>query len=162
MGGQLALAAHRLPAKDVEAWWLPTAEELVRGCYESFHRTDSGLAPESLEFYKAKVVAMNLQYIQRPETLESLFYVYRATGNETYRDWSYNIFHAINTHLKTPWGFAQASDVTELPVPLMDKQETFMAAEVLKYALLIQLPASALPLDKYVFTTEAHPVLIAS
>merc|ERR1719343_1451807 len=95
------------------------------------------------------------EYRLRPETLESLFYLYRITGNETYREWSWNIFQAINKHTRTKYGFAKASDVWSLPVPLEDSEETFMGAETLKYALLVHLPSSV-PLDRFVLNTEAH------
>ena len=34
--------------------------------------------------------------LQRPETVESLFYLYRLTGNKTYQDWGWRIFDAFN------------------------------------------------------------------
>ncbi len=34
----------------------------------------------------------------RPETVESLFYLYRFTKNEKYRDWGWNIFQVCYTY----------------------------------------------------------------
>lgn len=34
-------------------------------------------------------------YDQQPELLESLFYLWRFTGNATYRDWGWQIFRAM-------------------------------------------------------------------
>ncbi len=34
----------------------------------------------------------------RPETVESLFYLYRFTKDEKYRDWGWNIFQVHNIH----------------------------------------------------------------
>ena len=31
-------------------------------------------------------------YLLRPETIESLFYLYYFTGNKTYQDWGWKIF----------------------------------------------------------------------
>ena len=31
-------------------------------------------------------------YLLRPETIESLFYLYYFSGNKTYQDWGWNIF----------------------------------------------------------------------
>jgi hypothetical protein len=31
-------------------------------------------------------------YLLRPETIESLWYLYYFTGNKTYQDWGWNIF----------------------------------------------------------------------
>ena len=36
--------------------------------------------------------------LQRPETIESLFYMYRITGDETYREWGWEIFKSFMKH----------------------------------------------------------------
>eukprot|EP00930_Biecheleria_cincta_P099769 TRINITY_DN91384_c0_g1_i1.p1 TRINITY_DN91384_c0_g1~~TRINITY_DN91384_c0_g1_i1.p1 ORF type:complete len:586 (+),score=92.38 TRINITY_DN91384_c0_g1_i1:153-1910(+) len=162
MGGSLALGSHFVPKPDAESWWLPTAKELGRTCYEMYRQSPSGLAPEAVSFEGKRLTPRNLEYRLRPETLETLFYLYRVTGEQIYRDWSWKIFQAINNHTKTEFGFAAATEVSHVPVPLKDSEETFMGAETLKYALLIHLPASTLPLDKYVLNTEAHPLPIAT
>ena len=38
------------------------------------------------------VQSLDRHNLLRPETVESLFYLYRITKNETYRDWGWNIF----------------------------------------------------------------------
>jgi len=157
--GLLALGEHRVPKREVEAWWLPTAEALVHTCYEMYRRQPSGLAPDVVEV-EPSMRAVDPQYKLRPETLESLFYVHRVTGNETYRKWSFEIFKAIDQHTRAPYGFAGVRDVREVPVRLLNSEETFMGAETLKYALLIHLPKDKLPLDRFVLNTEAHPLRI--
>merc|ERR1712217_826443 len=116
-----------------------------------------GLAPESVSFAGGRMVVRDGGYRLRPETIESLFYLYRVTGNRTYQDWSWNIFQSIDKHTRTKYGFAAAMDVTRVPVALVDSEETFMGAETLKYAFLTQLDCVLLPLDQVVFNTEAHP-----
>merc|ERR1719221_1118135 len=116
--------------------------------------TPSGLGCEKVSFSGSRMRASSREYLLRPETLESIFYLYRVTGDEKYRDWSWNIMSAINNHLKTPWGYASAEDVTRIPVQLRDSEETFMGAETLKYAYLIHMPESLLPLEYFVLNTE--------
>ncbi|HTX19879.1 MAG TPA: glycoside hydrolase family 47 protein, partial [Bacteroidota bacterium] len=41
-----------------------------------------------------------------------------------------------------------------------DSMESFFFAETLKYLYLLFAPESALPFDKVIFNTEAHPVLM--
>lgn len=36
----------------------------------------------------------------RPETVESLFYLYRLTGDRKYQDWGWEILHSFNTCLE--------------------------------------------------------------
>jgi len=159
VGGMLALGSRYVPAEEREAWWLPLAVELAHTCHEMYRRTSSGLAPETSSFTDS-MAAQSAGYRLRPETLESLYYMYHVTGNATYREWSWDIFQAINKHTRVDYGFAAVEDVNHVPVSLRDSEETFMGAETLKYALLVHLPPDALPLDRFVLNTEAHPVLI--
>jgi mannosyl-oligosaccharide alpha-1,2-mannosidase len=160
MGGLLALGSHYVSEDDRENWWLPLGADLTESCYEMYRQSPSGIAPEAAEFGATVVPTFPAKGHIRPETLESLFYLYRITGNETYRHWSWEIFDAINKHTRTNYGFGSVKDTTCMPVPLEDREETFVGAETLKYALLINLPESTLPLDHFVLNTEAHPVPI--
>lgn len=49
-------------------------------------------------------------------------------------------------------------DVTSIPPHKRDKMETFFLGETLKYLYLLFGDSSVLPLDKFVFNTEAHPI----
>lgn len=66
--------------------------------------------------------------------------------------------HAQCTASETPWAVVQ--DVMALPPKAEDKMESFWIAETLKYLWLLFGKPDALPLDKYVLNTEAHPFLI--
>lgn len=158
VGGLLALGSMTVPEKEREDWWLPAGENITRTCYEMYHQMPSGLSPETVSFAGDGITPLDASFRLRPETLESLFYLHRATGDQKYRDWSWNIFQAINSHTKSKYGFAKASDVRRVPVLLEDSEETFMGAETLKYALLINLPSDTLALDRWVLNTEAHPM----
>ena len=99
----------------------------------------------------------------RPETLESLFYMYRITGDKVYRDWGWQIFQAFEKHTKIPGGgYSSISNVKNADKPsFRDKMESFFLGETLKYLfLLFGDDPNLLPLDKYVFNTEAHPLPI--
>ena len=71
----------------------------------------------------------------RPETVESLFVLWRVTQNATYREWGWQIFEAIERHAKVPTGgymnVASVLDVPARPHP-DDKMETWFLAETLK------------------------------
>jgi len=162
VGGMLALGSYFVPEADRESWWLPTAKGITKTCYETYHRTPSGLGGEVNTFDKGEISANEGHYRLRPETLESLFYMYRVTGEQVYQDWSWEIFQAINKTTRVQFGFAKAQATSLAQPPLEDSQETFMGAETLKYALLIHMPAEALPLEQFVFNTEAHPFPVHS
>jgi len=97
--------------------------------------------------------------ILRPETVESLLMAWRLTHNPIYREWGWTIFQTFEEHCKIPTGgYASIRDVDELPVVHEDKMETFFLSETLKYLYLLYSDDDVLPLTKYVFNTEAHPL----
>ncbi|KAJ6568802.1 glycoside hydrolase [Mycena capillaripes] len=103
------------------------------------------------------------RYILRPETVESLFIAWRLTGHPKYRAYGWEIFQAIETHCRVPsGGYASVLNVEEVPVKWEDKMETFLMSETLKYLFLLFSDDTVVPLDQYVFNTEAHPLPIFS
>jgi len=75
------------------------AEELAYTCYLTFARQPTFLAPEITHFNSEPsstndfyVKPADSHYLLRPETIESLWYLYYVTGNKTYQDWGWNIF----------------------------------------------------------------------
>ena len=59
----------------------------------SFPRTfEQGFASHPQDFY---VKPNDAHYLLRPETVESLFYLYYFSGNKTYQDWGWQIFQVL-------------------------------------------------------------------
>lgn len=52
--------------------------------------------------------------ILRPETVESLFYLWRLTGNKTYQEWGWNIFQAFEKNSRIESGYVGLKDVSTL------------------------------------------------
>ncbi|KAK0748219.1 glycoside hydrolase [Apiosordaria backusii] len=97
--------------------------------------------------------------LQRPETVESLFYMWRITGEQKYRDWGWEMFKSFMnyTAVEEGGGFTSLSNANIIPPRTRDNMESFWLAETLKYFYLLFSPNDLLPLDKIVFNTEAHP-----
>ncbi|KAI5481705.1 mannosyl-oligosaccharide alpha-1,2-mannosidase, glycoside hydrolase family 47 protein [Pseudohyphozyma bogoriensis] len=150
---------------------------LIKGCMDTYQQTKTGLAPEIVNFYRTVEEArkagrewfinsramaapnppIDARNILRPETVESLFIAYRITGDPIYRTWGWEIFRSFEKYAKLPGGgFASILDVDEVPVKYEDKMETFWISETLKYLYLLFSEPELVPLDKYVFNTEAH------
>ena len=101
----------------------------------------------------------------RPETVESIFYLYRITGNKVYREWGWKIFQAFQKHTKIEGlGYSSIQNVKNAGRPgFRDKLESFFLAETLKYLyLLFSDDKELLPIDKWIFNTEAHPLPVRS
>ncbi|KAG9407356.1 Mannosyl-oligosaccharide 1,2-alpha-mannosidase IB [Aphanomyces cochlioides] len=159
--GMLALGtlSDTDPARVVKH--LDLAKKLMRTCYEFYRRQPTGLAPDIVRFpgYNVK----DARYRLRPETVESLMYLFRVTKDATYREWGWQIFQSLEQHAKAQYGYGAVHNVDSLERKFVeDKMESFFLAETLKYHYLLQASPSFLPLDKYVFNTEAHPFSIVS
>ncbi len=99
------------------------------------------------------------RYALRPEAIESIFVLYRITGDESLQDKAWRMFEAICNATRTQIAFASVVDVTEPQPELYDSMESFWTAETLKYFYLIFSEPDVISLDEYVFNTEAHPLL---
>ncbi|KAF1322646.1 Mannosyl-oligosaccharide alpha-1,2-mannosidase, partial [Globisporangium splendens] len=137
---------------------LDIAKKLMETCYQMYRRQPTGLSPDIVSF--PHMLVRDGKYRLRPETIESLFYLYRITKDVKYREYGWKIFQAIETHAKLKYGYGAIKDVAELPARNDNKMESFFLAETLKYLYLLQAPDDLIPLDEYVFNTEAHPIRI--
>ncbi|GAB2279874.1 Mannosyl-oligosaccharide 1,2-alpha-mannosidase mns3 [Dionaea muscipula] len=170
------LKDNLLSFEDLES--LKLAEDLAKTCFEMYSVTSTGLAPEIAYFHIEDYFEDGLdggnktsEYVNdiiikpldrhnllRPEMVESLFVLYRITEDPKYREWGWQIFEAFEKYTKVDsGGYTSLDDVTVLPPHRRDKMETFFLGETLKYLYLLFGDATLIPLDKFVFNTEAHP-----
>ena len=69
-----------------------------------------------------------------------------------------NLPQALEKHCRiNSGGFSGIKDVYDPSAPKDDVQQSFLIAETLKYLFLLYSDDSVLPLDRWVFNTEAHP-----
>jgi len=170
--GMIALGLRKLPEQELleqnrNATWMHMAEGLTASCAKLWKDTKSGLAPEYVLLHpsgdgKKQIPDGGQHSFLRPETAESLFYMYRLTGHTKYRKWGKKLFHAIVEHSKVAGGYASVKDVEQVPTKKMDEMQSFVMAETFKYLYLLFSPAEALDLDRYVLNTEGHPLRVLS
>uniref|UniRef100_A0A8C5TZV7 alpha-1,2-Mannosidase n=1 Tax=Malurus cyaneus samueli TaxID=2593467 RepID=A0A8C5TZV7_9PASS len=165
--GTLALGAHNGLAAD----HMKLAETLIETCYQMYVQTETGLSPEIVHFNlraqkghkDVEIKPADRHNLLRPETVESLFYMYRFTGDKKYQDWGWEILQNFNRYTRVPTGgYTSINNVQNPrnPEP-RDKMESFFLGETLKYMfLLFSDDIDLINLDKYVFNTEAHPLPI--
>jgi hypothetical protein len=147
-------------------------------------------AAEYLEWTDGKRVMGTPTFKLRPETLErlaclrkrcidligtsSLFWLFRATRDEEYRDLAWKIFQAIEKFCKVvlhAWrttspvadprqvptgGYQSLTNVSNLGVQPAGAMESWFLAETLKYLFLIFGANDPFPPSAFVITTEAH------
>ncbi|OQO07459.1 hypothetical protein B0A48_07156 [Cryoendolithus antarcticus] len=118
--------------------------------------------PSTAETFAGKedfdIKSADLHNLQRPETVETLFYMWRITGEEKYRTWGWEMFQAFVEHtaVKDGTGFTSIANVNHIPAVGRDNMESFWLAETLKYFYLLFSSDDILPLTDVVFNTEAH------
>ena len=89
--------------------------------------------------------------------VESLFYLWRITEDEIYRDWGWELFSSYvnSTSTLSKDGFVSLSSVLD-PLKQKDEMNPLWLSRTLKFFYLLLAPVDFLPLNKYVFTTTGH------
>uniref|UniRef100_A0A0K0DCR3 alpha-1,2-Mannosidase n=1 Tax=Angiostrongylus cantonensis TaxID=6313 RepID=A0A0K0DCR3_ANGCA len=130
------------------------------------------------EFYNIQNSASDKRsaFPLRPEIVESLMYLYRATEDPQFLELGAQIVDAIEHSAKTSCGYATINNVEDHSIE--DRMESFFLAETTKYLYLLFDPENFLHNDGllariidtpngecvidgtggYIFNTEAHPV----
>ncbi|KAF2764176.1 glycoside hydrolase [Teratosphaeria nubilosa] len=187
-GGTTEARARKLPSwsskKDED---MQLARELTKTCYAMYAVPVTGIAPEivwlnvhdqhlrpkqakkafkiarssdDIEKWRQDVMIkpLDAHNLQRPETVESLFIMWRITHDEIYRSWGWKIFEAWRDHarLGDGKGYTSLNDVRIFPASRRDNMESFWLAETLKYLYLLFSDDDELSLSEVLFNTEAH------
>ena len=98
------------------------------------------------------------RYILRPEAIESVFIMYRLTGEREWMDKAWGMWERIDKHTRTDIAAAALDDVTKERPERSDSMESFWLAETLKYFYLVFSDWDVVNLDEWVLNTEAHPL----
>ena len=142
------------------------ARELTKTCWGMYKVSATGLAPEIAHFniedpphmeldgkisseivdfdtanasWKADYVIKqpDSHNLQRPETVESLFYMWRITGDVVYREWGWEMFKSFvqYTTVEDGAGFTSLSRANEIPPIVKDNMESFWLVSLLSQPL---------------------------
>ncbi|KAG0270905.1 hypothetical protein BGZ95_001379 [Linnemannia exigua] len=165
--GLLALGAKVLNRpKD-----MTTARGLMETCFMSYQYSATGLGADEIaflrpEFSKGKEFEMlpggsgfyviDPEYALRPEIIESLFILYRTTGDSKYQEYAWEIVQAIEKHCRTKDGYSGLVNVMDASQGLTDTMPSHFISQTLKYLYLIFDDPETTSLDDYIFNTEGH------
>jgi mannosyl-oligosaccharide alpha-1,2-mannosidase len=152
---------------ETQCAWNETAFSAYREeCLRTGRCTDPSLPPGWLSVGDPK-------YALRPEAIESVFVMWRMTGDEHWRDIGWSMFQHIIHHTRTPFGHSAVASVLyqseadmfhegvlikTMRAPQADDMESFWFAETLKYFYLLFSDVDLISLDDFVLNTEAHPL----
>jgi mannosyl-oligosaccharide alpha-1,2-mannosidase len=92
------------------------------------------------------------RYLLRPEAIESIFVMYRITGDRAWQDKAWRMFEAVEAVTRTPIASSAIQDVTVEPSDVLtdDRMESFWLAETLKYFYLVFAEPNVVSLDEFV------------
>ncbi|KAM4042163.1 mannosyl-oligosaccharide 1,2-alpha-mannosidase IA [Anomaloglossus baeobatrachus] len=162
-GGMFALGADGAPT-DKTGHHIELAAEIARTCHESYDRTTMKLGPEAFRFdggVEAIATRQNEKYyILRPEVIETYMYMWRFTHDPKYRQWGWEAVQALEKYCRVEGGYSGIKDVYATHPSHDDVQQSFYLAETLKYLYLLFSEDDLLPLEHWIFNTEAHPLPI--
>ena len=137
--------------------------------------SSSGFTPEFYNIPQAEAGTNREGYPLRPELIESVMYLYRATGDPYLIQVGIDILRSLQHSAKTTCGYATINDVRDHRKA--DRMESFFLAETTKYLYLLFDPDNFIhntgqqgevietqwgqcivDAGGYVFNTEAHPI----
>lgn len=128
-----------------------------------------GFLPEFYDIQSDE--AKRVEYPLRPELIESLFYLYRATKDPLLQTIAADIIESLDHSAKTECGYATIKNVVDHTIE--DRMESFFLSETLKYLYLMFdtdnsfynygskgsiVNGCLMDAGGYVFNTEAHPI----
>ncbi|KAJ8126516.1 hypothetical protein O1611_g7123 [Lasiodiplodia mahajangana] len=157
-------------------------EKLTKGCVWAYDAMAAGIMPEDFELLDCEtlepcewnqneweivgdtslkpgfVEVEDPRYLLRPEAVESVFLMYRMTGDAEYQDMAWTMFQAIRNATETDLAFSSIQSVKVTNTVKSDSMESFWLAETLRYLYLTFSSPDLISLDEFVFNTEAHPL----
>ncbi|XP_076626110.1 ER degradation-enhancing alpha-mannosidase-like protein 2 [Colletes latitarsis] len=143
----------------------------------NYHRVwkQFGFTPEFYNIPQAEAGTNREGYPLRPELVESVMYLYRATGDPYLIQVGVDILRSLQHSAKTTCGYATINDVRDHRKA--DRMESFFLAETTKYLYLLfdldnfihnsgqegeiiqtQWGQCIVDAGGYIFNTEAHPI----
>ncbi|KAA1469131.1 seven-hairpin glycosidase [Dentipellis sp. KUC8613] len=111
---------------------------------------------------RMEYTARKTSYLLRPETVESFYVLWRTTGDPVWRERGWAVFEAIQRSALVSAGYASVTDVYNGAGPKKNEMPSYFLAETLKYLYLLFTDEELIPLDRWVFNTEAHPLPVFS
>ncbi|KAH7391461.1 mannosyl-oligosaccharide 1,2-alpha-mannosidase IC [Cadophora sp. MPI-SDFR-AT-0126] len=182
-GGNFLLGGAYLGRQDI----IDAGIALTDSCHQAYNTTLTGLGPLIVAWYNENNTAHNPAYNKNkglrayaakngyfippegysavyfsfPETIESIWYAWRVTGDTRWQDYNWEIFNALNTTRSKSIPYWEILNVNKpYGGGAWNSLSTYFFAETLKYLYLSFTDPELLSLDRFQFNTECHPFLI--
>lgn len=145
-GGSTLKEARKVNWSAEKEEQITLARDLMKTCWGMYAVTETGLAPEIAFFNIASdgegvrssdrlpswkkdyiIKPLDAHNLQRPETVDSLFMMWRITEDPLYREWGWKIFQAFKEHTSVGdgKGYTSVNNVNAVPPVWRDNMESF-------------------------------------
>lgn len=148
-------------------------EKITKGCVWAYDAMETGIMPEIFNLMDCSTLepcdwdqdrweregnstltkgftdARDPRYLLRPEAIESVFILYRITGDQEYQEMAWRMYQAIVNATETDLAFSSIADVTvtgeTAKADSMEVSEMFSVVHVSICLLMVQPRASGFP-----------------
>jgi mannosyl-oligosaccharide alpha-1,2-mannosidase len=100
--------------------------------------------------FSSSTALSGLLTVLRPEAIESVFILWRITGDQYWPDSGWDMFKAIEAHTTTELAHSAIDDVLNPSPGKINQMESFWLAETLKYFYLLYSDTDVISLDDFV------------
>ena len=125
-------------AAEITFFQLPPADHVIKHIYsyDPHHRPNKvDFDPDPDASWRKDFIIKpgDAHNLQRPETVESLFYLWRITGDEKYRQWGWRMFESFMKYTEAPHdaGYSSLQNVNQLPPESRNNMESFWLVSLL-------------------------------
>jgi hypothetical protein len=128
------------------------AERTMHACFILW--TKHGIPPEQYDYNTGKVEKPG--YALNPEIMESIYTLYRLTGNPDYLQIGKAFLDSLTTYCRTDEGYAGLSSA--LTKKKVDHLDPWFFAGTMKYLYLLFSPPDVLDFTKVIMNRHGHPL----
>ena len=157
---QLAAQYKNISVRQEEQW-RDVAEGITKSCISMYEKFPSGLGGDSVRYDGRKWKTDGVYRLQ-PDLVEALFYMWRATGDQKYKEEAWKTFMSITRECRLENGaFTVLEESEDGNVTKGDRMPSYLIGSTLKFLFLTFAENSVLPLDNWVFNRAAQPLLVS-
>jgi mannosyl-oligosaccharide alpha-1,2-mannosidase len=113
-------------------------------CADSYRKSKYGLGGEKSFVISNNIYVPSPSYHHRPEVIESVFYMWRYSGDEKYRIFGEEMIKSLEQYCRNDIGYHSLNS-NGSP---FNRQETFLIAETFKYLYLLFSDDNTIPRKK--------------
>lgn len=141
--------------------WLDVAEGITKSCVNMYERFPGGLGGDSVR-YNGHFWITKGAYQLQADLVEALFYMWRGTGSQHYRDVAWRTLASMERRCRLPNGaYTVLHEPSVGNITRGDRMPSEFLGATLKFLYLTFSNNDVLPLNDWVFNRAGHPLVVS-